>query len=185
MKLEHILLVVPGLLLLAGCGGDGNVYDLRADEAYRKLRDAKVATEGNAIFGRLPTDASGDGAGTVTWRPSGSNVGSFCEANIAPEGETRSRVTAYCGSDSPYGGDAASGMLHNMHRMAVIEHIDAALTDRPFDYDKARGMTAGRWPKDPRQGDASLKHATDEALKMQRETEQAIQKMEAQQSSAQ
>ena len=179
MKSTRILLVATGTLLLSACGGDGNVYDLRTDEAYRKLRDTKVATEGNAIFGRLPTDSSGDGAGTITWRPTGTSVGSFCEANIMPEGEAQSRITAYCGSDSPYGGDAASGMMHNLSRMAVIEHIDAALRDRPFNYDKARGLTAARWPKDPRQGDATLKHATEEALKMQRETEQAIKDAEA------
>lgn len=181
MKSTHILLVATGILLLSACGGEGNVYDLRTDEAYRKLRDTKVPTDGNAIFGRLPTDASGDGAGTVTWRPTGSSVGQFCEANIVPEGETKSRITAYCGSDSPYGGDAASGMLYNLNRMAVIEHIDAALRDRPFNRDKAMGLTAARWPKDPRQADATLKHATDEALKMQRETEQMIKDAESQQ----
>lgn len=182
MKMCRVAALLAGPLLLAACG-DGNVYDLRTDEAYRKLRDAKVATEGNAIFGRLPTDSSGDGAGTITWRPTGSYSGSFCEANIVPEGEDRSRINAYCGSDSPYGGDAASGISQNMSRMALIEHIDAVLTDRPFNYDKARGLTAGRWPKDPRQANSSLKHATDEALKMQRETEQMIR--EAEQGSSQ
>jgi hypothetical protein len=178
MKMLRVALLTGGLSLLTACG-EGNVYELRTDEAYRKLRDAKVTTESNAIFGRLKTNVSGDGAGTIYWRPAESNRGSFCEANIVPEGETSSRITAYCGSDSPYGGDAASGMLHNMHRQAVIEHIDAALTDRPFDYSR-RGSTAARWPKDPRQADASLGKATSEALKMQRETEQMIQDMEAQ-----
>lgn len=185
MNKLHFAILVAGPLLLAACGGEGNVYDLRTDEAYRKLRDTKVATDGNAIFGRLETDESGDGAGTVYWRPTGSSVGSFCEANIVPDGEDRSRITAYCGSDSPYGGDAASGMEYNLNRMALIEHIDAALRDRPFNRDKALGLTAARWPKDPRQANATLKHATDEALKMQRETEQAIKDMEAQQSSSQ
>ena len=179
MNSMRILLLATGMLLVSACGGEGNVYDLRTDEAYRKLRDTKVATDGNAIFGRLATSASGDGAGTIKWRPSGSSVGQFCEANIVPEGETKSRITAYCGSDSPYGGDAASGMLYNMNRMAVIEHIDAALRNRPFNREKAMGLTAARWPKDPRQGDATLKHATEEALKMQRETEQAIKDAEA------
>lgn len=172
------LVAVP--MLLAACDGNGNVYDLKTDEAYRKLRDARVATEGNAIFGRLPTDANGNGAGTVTWRPSGSSVGSFCQVDIMPEGEDKSRLTGFCGSDSPYGGDAGAGMAQNLNRMAMIEHVDAVLTDRPFNHDKARGLTAARWPKDPRQGDASLRHATDEALKMQREMRQQIGETERQ-----
>lgn len=179
MSKVRVALLIAGPLLLSACGGEANVYDLRPDEAYRKLRDAKVATEGNAIFGRLETEVSGDGAGTVYWRPADSGGTRTCEANIVPEGETKSRITAYCGSTMP--GDAASGMLYKMNRQALIEHIDAALTDRPFDYKRAQGSTAANWPKDPRQADGSYGKAVGEAVKMQKETERMIQEMEAQQ----
>ena len=159
-------------LLTAGCG-QGNLYPLPADQAYARLVDAKIVPSGKGPFGKLHVVASGDGTSIVRWTVSEAGV-KLCEANIAPEGD-KSRITAFCDGG---GEGAATGMMQNMNRNAIIEHIDATLNGRNYDPRLAMGSTASGWPKDPRQADSSFGGAATAALKMERDMKRDIREME-------
>ena len=100
-----------------------------------------------------------------------------CEANIAPEGADKSRLTAYCDGGGA-GSGAAAGMLMGMTRRALIEHIDATLEKRPFDVKLAQGSTASGWPSDARQPDGTLGTAMGESLKMERDMNKMMRQAE-------
>ena len=164
-------------LLVAGCV-QGNLYRMTVEQAYAKLVAAPVLPSGSGVFGRLETSISGDGSSKVYWNASGGTFATAsCEANIAPEGADKSRITAFCGGASASDG-AAGGMVQNMHRKAIIEHIDATLRGRAYDPRLAQGATAGGWPDDPRQADASYATAVGGALKMERDIKRDIAEME-------
>ena len=173
--MKHWKFAMPfASLLAAGCDLGGNIYSMASQQAYDKLVAAPVSWDGKGPFGKLDVSPGGDGNGTVRW--SSSYGTRFCEANIVPEGIDKSRINVFC--DGP-GEGAATGMMQAMYRSAIIEHIDATLKGRPYDPYKARGETASRWPKDPRQADGSIGAAAGEALKMDRDMHKMQQEMEA------
>lgn len=152
--------------------GDANVYPISQTEVYQKLRAAPVEKGNTGVFGKLDTSVSGNGDSKVYWNAGGNH----CEAEITPEGSS-SRLMAFCSGGSASDG-AAAGMVSGMHRRALIEHIDAALTGRTFDKRAALGETAARWPSDARQPDGSYGTAVGDALKMERDIKQSIKEME-------
>ena len=158
--------------LAAACDFKGNVYPMTPQQAYDKLVAAPIERSGKGPFGTMDISASGDGNGTVRW---GNGYVTLCEANITPEGADKSRIMAYCGAG---GEGAAAGISQGLERKALIEHIDAALRGRPYDPKLAYGTTAGLWPDDPRQADASFGAAAGEALKMDRDMHKAISDMD-------
>ena len=153
-------------------GGDPNVYPLSQADVYATLRAAPVQKGNGGMFGNLDTSVSGNGDSKVYWNAGGNH----CEAEITPEGKA-SRIMAFCGGGSMSDG-AAMGMVSGMHRHALIEHIDAALTNRAFDPKKAGGATAARWPSDARQPDGSYGTAVGNALKMDRDMHTMIRDMD-------
>ena len=171
--------VVMKYLLLAGAflgvigyawmsSGDPNVYPMSQADVYAKLRAAPVQKGNSGMFGNLDSSVSGNGESKIYWNASGTFSSNHCEAEITPEGATKSRIMAFCEGGGASDG-AAAGMLMGMHRRALIEHIDAALNDRPFDKRLALGATAARWPSDARQPDGSYGTMVGEALKMERD----------------
>jgi hypothetical protein len=169
--MKYLLLgaAVAGIIGYAWFGrGEANVYAMTPAEVYAALRAAPVEPGGQGVFGRLDTSVSGNGDNAVYWNASGSHAGIRCEANIAPEGSDKSRLTAYCDGGAA-GSGAAAGMLMAMKRKALIEHIDATLDKRPFDVKLAQGSTASGWPSDARQPDGTLGTAMGDALKMERD----------------
>ncbi|WP_309601466.1 hypothetical protein [Sphingomonas sp.] len=171
--------VVMKYLLLAGAflgvigyawmsSGDPNVYPMSQADVYAKLRAAPIQKGNNGVFGNLEASVSGNGDSKVYWNAGGTFSSNHCEAEIAPEGASKSRIMAFCEGGGASDG-AAAGMLMGMHRRALIEHIDAALNDRPFDKRLALGGTAARWPSDARQPDGSYGTMVGEALKMERD----------------
>src|SRR4051794_11281189 len=80
-------------VLVAGCDFKANVYPLTSSQAYDKLVAAPMPSE-HGPFGKLDVSPSGQGNGTVRWA---SSYGTrFCEANIAPEGAEKSRISVFC-----------------------------------------------------------------------------------------
>ncbi len=178
--MKYLLLgaAVAGIIGYAWFGrGEGNVYAMTPAEVYATLRAAKVEKGNGAPFGNLETTVSGNGENVVYWNASGSHAMRHCEANIAPEGAEKSRLTAFCGGGGA-GEGAAAGMVSGMARRALIEHIDAALEKRPFDVQLAQGSTASGWPSDARQADGSYGSAVGDALKMEREMHKMARDME-------
>ena len=125
-------------------GGDANVYPLSQAEVYAKLREAPVQKGNSGMFGNLDSSVSGNGESKIYWNASGTFASNHCEAEITPEGATKSRIMAFCEGGGASDG-AAAGMLMGMHRRALIEHIDAALNGRAFDNYKAKGATAAAY----------------------------------------
>ena len=162
-------------LLAAGCGLGGNVYPMAPQEAYEKLINAPIERSGQGPFGTMEISASGDGSSNIHWGNGSFNI---CEANLAPEGADKTRITAYCGGG---GEGAAAGMEQGLRRKALIELIDSTLRGRPFDRMLAYGTTAGSWPDDPRQADSSYAGAATEALKMDRDMHKDLAEMEKEQ----
>ena len=171
------IFALPVLCLAASaCDLGGNIYPMTPDQVYSKLVEAKIKPSGKGPFGRIPMIVGGDGTSTVRWKTEFGTT--MCEANITPEGADKSRIMAYCGAG---GEGAAAGLTQALHRKAIIEHIDATLRGRDYDARLATGSTAGTWPADPRQADASLGGAATEALKMERDMKRMIKEGEAQQ----
>jgi hypothetical protein len=151
---------------------EANVYAMPPAEAYRKLASSHIQADGKTAFGPLDYSTSGNGDSKVYWNGSGGTfASSHCEAEITPEGSNKSRIMAYCNGGSLSDG-AAAGMVSGMQRKALIEHIDATLTGRPFDVQNAHGETAARWPSDARQPDGSYGTAVAGALQMERDIHQ-------------
>ena len=148
--------------------GDANVYPLSQAEAYAKLTAAHPPSDGKSAFGTQHLSASGNGESKVYWNASGTFSSTHCEAEITPEGASKSRIMAFCQGGGASDG-AAAGMVSGMQRRAMIEHIDATLKGRPFDPLKAQGDTASRWPSDARQPDGSYGTMVAGALKMDRD----------------
>ena len=145
--------------------GEANVYAMAPAEAYAKLRATPIQNDGKSAFGRRDYAISGDGESKIYWN------GGQCEAEITPEGADKSRIMAFCNGGSMSDG-AAAGMVSGMQRRALIEHIDAALTGRPFDVQLAQGSTASGWPTDARQPDGSYGTMVTGALKMEQDIKQ-------------
>lgn len=185
--MKYLLLgaAFAGILGYAWFGrGEANVYAMTPAEVYAALRAAPVEPGGQGVFGRLDTSVSGNGDDAVYWNASGSHAGIRCEANITPEGADNSRLTAFCGGGAA-GAGAAAGMLMAMKRKALIEHIDATLDKRAYDFKLAQGSTASGWPADSRQADGSLGTAMGDALKMERDMKDSIREMEGEIATAQ
>lgn len=173
--MKYRVIGVAALALLVAACGPGNVYKMTTQEAYDKLVAASVDHTPKGPFGVHQVTAGGDGSTTIHWTALEGSGTPLCEANLAPEGTDKTKVMVYCGAG---GEGAAAGIMQNMHRNAIIEHIDATLKGRAFDYQAAQGSTASSWPNDPRQADASYAGAAVDALKMERDMRKDMRNME-------
>jgi hypothetical protein len=173
--MKYRVIGVAALALLVAACGPGNVYKMTTQEAYDKLVAGPVDHTPNGPFGVHQVSAGGDGSTTIHWAALEGSGTPLCEANLTPEGTDQTKVMVYCGAG---GEGAAAGMTQNMYRNAMIEHIDATLKGRAFDYSAARGSTASSWPNDPRQADASMAGAAVDALKMEHEMRQDMKNAE-------
>ena len=167
------LLGLAALALATSACGQGNLYPSAADQAYAKLVAAKIVPSGTGPFGRLPIAVVGDGSGNIKYIVTDAGT-KMCEANIAAEGD-KSRITAFCDKG---GEGAAVALTQNLMRSRLIEHIDATFNGREFDPKLAMGATAGAWPKDERQANASMGAAMGEALAMERDMKKSIKEMD-------
>ena len=178
--MKYLLLggAVAAIIAYAWMGkGEANVYSLPVADTYAKLTSAKVEPGGQGVFGRLDTSVSGNGENVVYWRASGAHAAIRCQADLTPEGSSKTRITAYCdGGSGPSG--AAAGMLMGMKRKSLIEHIDATLDGRAYDPRRAQGETAALWPADVRQPDGSFGTAVNDAIKMDRDMRQGMKEFE-------
>lgn len=156
---------------------DPNVYEMPVADAYARLTSAKIESSYSGVLGNRDISISGNGTDKVYWRASGAHAITRCQADLTPEGSGSTRITAFCDGGAPSAG-AAAGMVHGLMRNRMIEHIDAAMTGRPFDRERANGQTAGLWPKDVRQPDGSFGTAVNEAVKMDRDMKQMIAEVE-------
>ena len=152
---------------------EANVYPMSVADTYAKLSSAKVDSTGKGPLGARDISISGNGENAVYWVATGAHAVTRCQADLTPEGASSTRITAYCDGGAPSAG-AAAGMLHGMMRQGMIEHIDSALTGRPFDPAKAHGQTAAMWPKDIRQPNGSFGGAVNDAIKMDRDMKKMI-----------
>jgi hypothetical protein len=162
----RIWMMAASATLLAGCG-ESNVYDMPVGEAYAKLANLRVEPSNSGPFGRLHTTTTGSGGRTVTWSASGTFAAHRCVATLSPVETARTRIDLTCGGASPSSG-AAAGLETLYTRRAVIEMIDAKLTDRPYDPHRAQGSTAAFWPADD-VDHGNIGDATATALEMDRE----------------
>lgn len=172
-----LLFVSVAAVLASGCDMKGNVYAMTPQQAYDKLVAAQITPSQTSPFIMLNTSVDGDGSSTVRWHAGGTFAAVECEANLAPEGTDKTMVTTHCGGTA--GDGASNGMALGMMRNRLIEHIDATLEGRSFDPNLAMGATAGTWPDDPRQADASLATATSDALKMEQDMQKAVDEADA------
>jgi hypothetical protein len=145
-----------------------DVYPMPMSEAYTKLVhvDFGEMGEGEKALDTTKT-AKGNGKNKVTWIRKGDMSYQECKLDLAPlpEDAAQTHVTVTC-EGGGVGDGAAAGMVHNLMRDMVIERVDATLTNRPYDKQRA-SATASLWPGDG--VDGSLATAQAEALKMDSE----------------
>lgn len=174
-----LILVAAGAL--AGCG-NGNVYDMPVGDVYARLANYRPAPSNTSPFGRLNTTVTGSGGRTIVWSASGSHGGRRCTATLAPEGEGRTRIDLSCQGGGA-GEGAAAGLATNLTRKAVIEMIDARLTGRDYDPQRAQGATAAFWPEDVIDH-GNLGTATQSAMEMDRQVRRDLQQARQEQQRA-
>ena len=160
-----------------------DVYSMPVAEAYQKLSAIQFEpmSEGQKVL-HTERSITGDGPGKLIWSEHGDMAALQCELKLAPlpKDAKQTHITVTCEGGGA-GDGAAAGIVHNMQRSRVIEHIDAALTGRPFDPKKA-GATASRWPGDG--VDGSLATAAGKAIQMDAEAHKMQQEAEAAQEQA-
>lgn len=129
----------------AGAPRPANVYDMTTDEAYAKLAVEQFDESyvNNQPIGGI---VKGNGHNEVNWSNGSHN---YCDIVLGTDpqwsGDTRVDVSCNGGGTGKTG---IAGITHNLMRNEVIERVDALLTERPFDRQRATGSTAARWPSD-------------------------------------
>nr|WP_137678142.1 hypothetical protein [Parerythrobacter lutipelagi] len=166
-----LVAVAGGLLYVFAQPSAPDVYNMPVGTAYTQLANVDFGelTDGQKAA-KIQYSARGNGKDKVFWTTRGSHVRVECELSLqpAPEAADSTHVTVTCNGGSASDG-AASGIAHNMHRNTVIERLDAALTGRPFDRERA-GQTAYRWPGDGVEG--GYANAVGKAIEMDHEMRQ-------------
>lgn len=157
---------VAGILGYAWMGRDGaNEYPLTPKATYDKLMAAEFQKGGQAPWGTVGAEKSGNGSNRITFSGRGE-----CTLDIVPEGEAKSALSVTCPN---MGEGAAAGMETSLRRHKLIEWIDSSMTGRPYDQKLAlMGTTAGRWPDDVVEH-GGLIEAQADALKMSAEAQRA------------
>ncbi|QNQ09904.1 hypothetical protein [Sphingomonas alpina] len=153
-------LLAGGVILAAGAAylflrqHPANVYPVPVATAYETLSTIKFEPPDD---GATANEISGNGVDKVIWIEKGDLASYRCDLKLAalPRDAGQTHVTVTCSG----GGDGPAAGLAKMHRNAVIEHVDAALSGRPFDAARA-DITAYRWP-----GNGSIGTAAGQAPK--------------------
>jgi hypothetical protein len=169
------LLGVTGVLLYVFVEQKpADVYDMPMKDVYAQLIKTDLGEATAEPWMGLTTSRTGNGRDSLTWKRSTSHFGQTCNIKLTPvEGDAeRTHVAIKCNTGSAPAG-AAIGMVHNMARNQNIERIDAALTGREYDKDRA-GSTSSRWPGDGVDGS----YAT--AVKKAHEMDAEMRKMQQQ-----
>jgi len=139
-----------------------DVFDLAPVAAYQKLHGGKVP-RGKAY--PYATIISGNGSDKIMltseeeWNPR-------CTVSIKPEGDKRSRLAVSFNDDS-VSEETSHGLSMESARKRCIEWVDATLTDRKYNPQRAKGGTASGWPADV--VDHHIERATPKDLERQRE----------------
>ena len=172
------LAVAAGSVYMFGGQRPADVYAMPVPDVYRALSTVQFGemSEGAKVL-HTKNVIGGNGHDKVTWLQHGDMAAFKCDMDLAPlpNDPQQTKITVTC-DGSGAGDGAAAGMVHNMHRNAVIERIDATLDQRAYSKEKALGSTASRWPGDG--VDGSLVHAQGEALKMAADMSRDIARME-------
>ena len=162
----RILVLFAAALVLAGCEaltGQGNVYKLPVDRVYQKLMAAPAKPPGGGPFGKLEIQTSGKRNESVEWATNRGRV-SLCVASLKSLDAERTRIDLSCNM----GNSAIEAMQAKLIRNLVIEFVDAALKDRPYDHEKAKlAVVASSWPADVA-AHGNMGTAAAEALEMER-----------------
>jgi hypothetical protein len=166
---RKVFVLFTAAVSLAGCEalyGTPNVYKLPIARAYQKLMAFDIKPSGKGPFGRLQIETSGIRNRTVEWAVKGNTAEPICVATLKSQEGDQTRVDVSCknGGEGP-----AAGIYAKMARNCVIELVDAALKDRPYDPKKAdEGATAALWPADVIDH-GNLATASAKALEMDRQ----------------
>ena len=169
--MRSLIMICAGAALVAGCTTDGNVYAMPVGDVYAKLLNFRPQASGTGPFGRLNTNVTGSGGRQVVWSAEREPRRIRCTAHVRSGGagadpdrpQLRRRRAEF---------RRGRGVETNMIRKRVIEMIDAKLSDRPYDPQRAQGSTAAFWPDDViDHGD--ILDASAKAIEMDREARAA------------
>lgn len=123
-----------------------DVYELPIAEVYAKLAAADLGEANKPDFLTLETSNSGNGRDRLYWEKTSSHSYRKCRIDLTEIAEepNHTHVAIACDTKSGTAG-LAKDVTNVVMRAAMIERIDAALTDRPFDADRATSTASG-WP---------------------------------------
>jgi hypothetical protein len=169
--------ILAGGIYFQGGPAEANVYGLPLKDTYAKLRASEVPQSEGARAAGVTVTLSGNPGKYVMWSTRGSHVGYDCKAHLIPVDAQSTRIIPVCEGGGA-GEGAAAGMAMKMRVNAFIERIDATMTDRPYDKERAIGSTAARWPKQEI-SNSDIFSAQAEALKMHAEVQAGIEDAES------
>jgi hypothetical protein len=129
-----------------------DVYQMPLATVYDKLTHANVSGGDHGIFHQGVPTITGNGTDQVTWM----GRSTTCTLKLSALDANSTKVAASCGkSDSSADGADVLSWSSGQLRNRVIEAVDATLTGRAYDPDRAEeGQTAANWPAD------TVDHAT-------------------------
>lgn len=138
--------VFAGALLMFSKPHQADVYAMPMATVYDKLTHASVTGGEHGVFHQGVPTMTGNGSDLVSW------VGkaTTCTFRLTPVDAQSTKIAASCNQSGVDAENAdvsswASGEL----RKRVIEAVDATLTGRPYNPDRAEeGITASNWPAD-------------------------------------
>ena len=141
---------------------------------------AEIKPSGTGPFGRLDIQTTGKRNELVEWTAKGHSA-PLCFATLKSVDAERTRIDLSC----RMGEGAIAGLQAKLMRNRAIELVDATLTDRPFDPQKAEiAAVAASWPADPATKDANLGTAAAEALEAHRQAAEDVRRMSPRASSS-
>jgi hypothetical protein len=156
--------------LLVACG-ESRSYPLSADEVTSKLLATRPSMLVIASPGVSITVSRGE-AGAVRWTvlQNGNEVMRLV-ATVTPDGETGSSVAVSAEplnnhANTPKGNMADNPAIVNLYRSAMVEQIDARLSDREFDVSRIRTqMSAAAAATEPGMRQSAMQAARNPAEK--------------------
>ena len=171
MKSIFLFLIVAGVAAYAWTMRTpvpADVFDLAPAAAYEKLRNGKMPKTKASKSYEYETIVSGNGSDKITLSED-SDSHPRCTINIAPDGDVRSKLAVSFDDDSS-SAKAMPRLSLDAARKRCIEWLDATLTDRPYDWRRAKGSTASGWPADV------IDHKIDEATPEEHEKHREMEK---------
>ncbi len=164
-------LLCLGALQACSAGSPANVYAATPDKVFAVLDQMDIPSSPQGPMGTLEITKTTVEPKSISWTGSGAHAIIKCTATLVPLDPARTQVDVACGGGGPSEG-AAAGAVSDLTRFAMIEQVDSTLRGRPFDWHGVSIKAGANYM-------THLPKMESDALKMDRETQEALARQQA------